>query len=103
MRGRKSYRSAADHGDFERQLVLAASRIDVDRMLGFRAVPLGQETLESPYRDGAIDVPPATGSFTGMSANPSADARQRVRIAGKLVSFLKSPIRNERHITPRVG
>src|SRR5450631_4613769 len=38
-----------------------------------------------------------------MSTNPAADARQRVGIAGKLVSFLKASLRNERYITPRVG
>jgi hypothetical protein len=30
-----------------------------------------------------------------MGANPAADTRQRIRIAGKLVSFFKSPFRNE--------
>ena len=68
----------------------------------FSAVPLRQKALERPYCDGAIDIPAATGSLTGMRANPAADACQRVGIAGKLVSFLKSPFRDERDIPARV-
>lgn len=72
-------------------------------MLGLGAVALREKTLESPYRDGAIDIPATSGGFTGMSTNPAADTRERIRIAGKLVSFLKAPFRNERNVTPRVG
>src|ERR1019366_1315148 len=98
-----SHRAAADHGDFEGQFALTPSRIYIDRILGFRAVPLGQKTLERADCNRAIDISTATGSFTGMRTNPAADARQRVRIAGKPVSFLKSPFRNERHVPARVG
>jgi len=66
-------------------------------------VPLRQKALESPYCDGAIDISTAAGSFTGMSTNPAADARQRVGIAGKLVSFLKSTFRNKRDVTASVS
>jgi hypothetical protein len=38
-----------------------------------------------------------------MSTDPAADARQWIRIAGKLVGFLKSAFRNERDITSSVG
>src|SRR5260370_29570513 len=72
-------------------------------MLGFRPVSLSQKTLEGPYCDGPIDISTATGSFTGMSTYPAANARQRVRITGKLISFLKSPFRNESDVAARVG
>lgn len=72
-------------------------------MLGFRTVPLSQKTLESPYRDRPVNVATATGSFTGMSTNSAADARQRVRIAGKLVSFLEAPFGYQSHIPARIG
>jgi hypothetical protein len=38
-----------------------------------------------------------------MGANPAADTRQRIGIAGKFVSFLKSPFRNERDVPARIG
>jgi hypothetical protein len=72
-------------------------------MLGFRAVPLRQKTLESTYRDGTINISTTTGSFARMGTHSATDARQRVGIAGELVSFLKSPFRNQGHITSRVG
>src|ERR1019366_7456494 len=95
MRRRESHGSPAHDRDFEGQSVLAPSRIDVDRALRFRAVPLRQKTLESPYGDGAIDIPTATGGFTRMRANSAADARQRIGIEGKFVRFLKSAFRNQ--------
>jgi hypothetical protein len=64
---------------------------------------LGQKTLERPDGDRAIDISTTTGSLTRMRANSPADASQRVRIARKLIRFLKSPFGNERDVPSRIG
>ncbi len=38
-----------------------------------------------------------------MSADASADAGQRVGIAGEAVSFLKTAFRNQRNVPPGIG
>jgi len=66
-------------------------------------VPFRQKALESTDCNWAIDISTATGSFTRMRTDSAADARQRVGIAGELVSFLKSAFRNERDVASCVG
>ena len=54
------------------------------------------------YGASQVNYTTTTGRFAGMRANPAANTRQRVGIAGKLVCFLKSPFRNERDVPARV-
>jgi hypothetical protein len=66
-------------------------------------MPLGEKTLESSDGNGTINVSAATSSLTRMSANPAADAGQRVGIAGKFISFLESPFSNKGDVASCVG
>src|SRR5690242_9567509 len=72
-------------------------------MSGFRAISLGEKTLERPDGDGLVDFAAAAGRFAGVSADAAADARHGVGVARVTVRFFKAPLGNQRDVAPGVG
>src|SRR5271167_4800029 len=72
-------------------------------MSRLRTIVLSQEPLQRADCDWAIDFAASAGSLTGMSANPPADARHRIRIARVLVRFLKLSLADQRDVAAGIG
>ena len=103
VRGGESNRAAPDHGDFEGKLVLCSPNVDVNRVLGFGPVALGQKSFQRADRDRAIDFAAATRSLARMSADSAADRSKGIGIARKPVSFFKPAFRDEAYVATRVS
>src|SRR5215470_12873459 len=76
--GGKSDWPSSDDGDFERKFLFYRIGVDADMVLRFRSVPLGKKTLQRADGNRLVDLTAPAGSFAGMSADPAANARQRV-------------------------
>ena len=102
MRRRKPHRTAADDG-YAIGHFRHGRPPHFQRMPRLRPIPFGEKTLQRTNRDGAVDFAAAASSFTGVCAHAAADTRHRVRIPRIAVSFLKTPLGNERHIAAGIG
>src|SRR5579871_2993404 len=102
---RKTNRTSSNHCDLERDFLLAASFIDVDRSLRFGAVLLGEKSLQGADRDRLIDFATTAGGLARMRTNSSADAGQRIWIARQPVGFFKTSFGNQADVATgiRVG